>query len=187
MKLKNYLLLTTLIASPTWATIHINEIMVRNSSFKVNEDFNFAGWAELYNSGNDTVDVSNYFFSDSESDIYKWQNRANNIQIPPKGFAIFYFDEEDKTNHANFKLDSEGGTLILSDASGHLVDKVTYPKPFRNASYGRVQDGGNKLSHFVTPTMKETNNNAGTADAQTTAPEFSLDGGFYSGSQTVKI
>ena len=186
MKLKNYLLLTTLIASPTWATIHINEIMVRNTSFHYNEDYNFVGWVELYNSGNDTVDVSNYFFSDSESDIYKWQNRAN-IQIPPKDFAIFYFDEEDKTNHANFKLDSDGGTLILSDQSGHLVDKVTYPKPFRNASYGRIQDGGNKLSHFVTPTLKKTNNNAGTADAQTAAPEFSLDGGFYTNSQTVKI
>lgn len=186
MKLKNYLLLTTLIASPTWATIHINEIMVRNTSFHYNEDYNFVGWVELYNSGNDTVDVSNYFFSDSESDIYKWQNRAN-IQIPPKDFAIFYFDEEDKTNHANFKLDSDGGTLILSDQSGHLVDKVTYPKPFRNASYGRIQDGGNKLSHFVTPTLKKTNNNAGTADAQTAAPEFSLDGGFYTSSQTVKI
>lgn len=160
--------------------------MVRNTSFHYNEDYNFVGWVELYNSGNDTVDVSNYFFSDSESDIYKWQNRAN-IQIPPKDFAIFYFDEEDKTNHANFKLDSDGGTLILSDQSGHLVDKVTYPKPFRNASYGRIQDGGNKLSHFVTPTLKKTNNNAGTADAQTAAPEFSLDGGFYTSSQTVKI
>jgi len=187
MKIKNYLLLTAWMAGPAFASIHINEIMVRNSSFHYNEDYNFVGWAELYNSGNDTVDVNNYFFSDSESDIYKWQNRANNIQIPPKGFAIFYFDEEDKTNHANFKLDSEGGTLILSDASGHLVDKVSYPKPFRNASYGRVQDGGDKLAHFVTPTIKATNNNAGTADAQTAAPEFSISGGFYSSSQTVRI
>ena len=187
MKIKNYLLLTAWMAGPAFASIHINEIMVRNSSFHYNEDYNFVGWAELYNSGNDTVDVSNYFFSDSESDIYKWQNRANNIKIPPKGFTIFYFDEEDKTNHANFKLDSDGGTLILSDQGGHVVDKVTYPKPFRNASYGRVQDGGDKLSHFVTPTLKGSNNNAKTATGQTAAPEFSISGGFYTSSQTVKI
>ncbi len=186
MKIKNYLLLSALMAGPAMASVHINEIMVRNSSYHYNEDYNFVGWVELYNSGNEMVDLSNYFFSDSESDIYKWQNRSN-TQIQPKEFAIFYFDEEDKTNHANFKLDSDGGTLILSDQSGHVVDKVTYPKPFRNASYGRIQDGGDKLSHFVTPTIMATNNNAKTADAQTAAPEFSISGGFYTGSQNVRI
>ncbi len=187
MKLKNYLLLTAWMAGPAFASIHINEIMVRNSSFKVNEDFNFVGWVELYNSGDEIVDLSNCFFSDSESDIYKWQNRANNSQIEPKGYAIFYFDEEDKTNHANFKLDSDGGTLILSDQNGRLLDKVTYPKPFRNASYGRTQDGGSNMAHFVTPTMEASNNNSTPATDQTAAPEFSLEGGFYSNAQTVRI
>ena len=173
-------------AGPALASVHINEIMVRNTSFKYNEDYNFVGWVELYNSGDEMVDLSNCFFSDSESNIYKWQSLAN-TQIQPKGYAIFYFDEENKTNHANFKLDSDGGTLILSDQSGRLLDKVTYPKPFRNASYGRTQDGGNEMAHFVTATMGTTNNNAIATMDQTSAPEFSLEGGFYSSAQSVRI
>ena len=64
-------------AGPALASVHINEIMVRNTSFKHNEDYNFVGWVELYNSGDEMVDLSNCFFSDSESNIYKWQSLAN--------------------------------------------------------------------------------------------------------------
>lgn len=187
MKKNNILLLGALMASQAFASVHINEIMVRNTSFKVNENFNFEGWVELYNSGAEAVDLRNCFFSNSESDIYKWQNKSNDCRIEPKGYKIFYFDELDKNNHASFKLDSDGGILILLDESGKKLDQVNYPKPFRNASYGRTEDGGNTLAYFTTPTMNATNNGTKTANAQTAAPEFSIEGGFYAGSQSVRI
>lgn len=187
MKKNNILLIGALLASEAFASVHINEIMVRNTSFKVNENYNFEGWVELYNSGAEAVDLRECFFSNSESNIYMWQNQSNDCRIQPKGYMIFYFDELNKNNHANFKLDSDGGTLILTDGSGKILDKVTYPKPFRNASYGRTEDGGSKLAYFTTPTMNATNNGTTTAMMQTAAPEFSVAGGFYSGSQSVRI
>ena len=187
MKTRNYLLLLTLMAGQAYGSIHINEIMVRNTSFKINENYNFEGWVELYNSGAEAVDLSNCFFAKSTSDIYLWQNKSTNSIIQPKGYAIFYFDELDKTNHASFKLDSDGGTLILSDASGQLLDKVTYPKPFRNASYGRAEDGGSEMGFLLTPTMEATNNGSKITEYQTKAPVFSKEGGFYSGAQSISI
>lgn len=187
MKTRNYILLLTLMAGQAYGSIHINEIMVRNTSFKINENYNFEGWVELYNSGAEAVDLSNCFFAKSTSDIYLWQNKSTNSIIQPKGYAIFYFDELDKTNHASFKLDSDGGTLILSDASGQLLDKVTYPKPFRNASYGRAEDGGSEMGFLLTPTMEATNNGSKITEYQTKAPVFSKEGGFYSGAQSISI
>lgn len=186
-KRNNILLLGVLMASQTFASVHINEIMVRNTSFKVNENFNFEGWVELYNSGAEEVDLRNCFFSNSASNIYMWQNQSNDCTIAPKSYVIFYFDELDKGNHASFKLDSDGGTLVLADGSGNILDKVTYPKPYRNASYGRTEDGGNTLSFLTTPTMNESNSNAKAASGQTAAPQFSKAGGFYSGQQTITI
>lgn len=186
-KRNNILLIGALMTTQAFASVHINEMMVRNTSYKVNENYNFEGWVELYNSGAEAVDLRNCFFSNSESNIYLWQNQSNDCRIQPKGYYIFYFDELDKNNHANFKLDSDGGTLILSDESGRVLDKVTYPKPFRNTSYGRTEDGGNTLAFFTEPSMNATNNNSTAARSQTAAPTFSKEGGFYSGNQTISI
>lgn len=187
MKAKKIKLMALLAVSiPLNASVCINEMMVRNASFQVNEDFNFEGWVELYNSGNESVDLSNCFFSDSKTDPYRWQNRKN-IVLQPKGYTIFYFDERDTLNHVGFKLDSDGGELFLSDENGKLLDEVKYPKPFRNASFGRTTDGGDELATFVKPTMEASNDGSKTADVQTSAPTFSITGGFFTSEQSIEI
>lgn len=39
------------------ASVIINEIMPKNISFHINSNFNFEGWIELYNNGNEDVDM----------------------------------------------------------------------------------------------------------------------------------
>lgn len=68
-----------------YSSIHINEIMVKNVSNHVNENFNFEGWVELYNSGAESVDLSNYFFSDDPSNIYQWQYEGDTQIAYPFG------------------------------------------------------------------------------------------------------
>lgn len=174
------------LASTANASILINEMMVRNASAIINEDYNFEGWVELYNSGAENVDISRCFFSDSEKNPTRWQSKAN-TNIGPGQFATFYFDELDKGNHANFKLDSDGGVLLLTDENGNLLDKITYPKTFRNTSYGRTEDGGSTFGHLLTPTMGSSNAESAVSKVQTKAPAFSQTGGFYNGNQSVSI
>ncbi len=179
------ILLGTSFAVSASAATHINEIMVRNSSAIINEDFNFEGWVEIYNSGDESVDLSNCYFSNTDDDHFMWKNQDSTV-IGPKEFAIFYFDEIDDANHANFKLDCDGGVIILSDAKGNEIDRLNYPKTYRNISYGRTTDGGEKLGHFLNFSMGKSNNSA-VADVQTKAPSFSKAGGFYNGEQSVAI
>ncbi|MCQ2192875.1 MAG: CotH kinase family protein [Paludibacteraceae bacterium] len=185
----NYILLCGLLGASvplaSNAAVQINEIMVRNSSAIINENYNFEGWVELYNSGDENVNLSRYFFSGNEDDHFQWQNKAN-TNIGPKQYAVFYFDELDKDNHANFKLDCDGGVLILSDERGNEIDRITYPKTYRNTSYGRTQDGAETFGHFLTATMGKANAGA-VAKSQSKAPVFSQSGGFYNGNQSITI
>lgn len=169
-----------------FSSVHINEMMVKNVSSHINKEFNFEGWVELYNSGPDSVDLSNCFFSESSSDPTMWQYEGDMI-MAPNSYAVFYFDELDTLNHVGFKLDSDGGRLYLNDASGELVDVVSYPEPLRNVSYGRVNDGEEKFGFFLTSTMLASNNGVAVAQGQTVAPVFSLEGGVYNAPIAVEI
>lgn len=169
-----------------YSSIHINEIMVKNVSNHVNENFNFEGWVELYNSGAESVDLSNYFFSDDPSNIYQWQYEGD-TQIAPKGYAIFYFDELDTLNHVGFKLDSDGGALYLVDSEGNIADIVNYPEPLRNTSYGRTIDGGDEMAFLLSSTRLASNNGVAVATKQTAVPTFSHVAGFYNSTISVQI
>ncbi len=186
MKFKLLPLFALFVIFPTYASVVINEIMVRNVSFKVDDKFNFSGWVELYNSGAEVVDLSRCFFSNDLENQYLWQNQSN-VEIQPGSYAIFYFDELNSANHASFKLDSDGGTLCLSDGNGNILDIVDYPKPYRNSSYGRVRDGEDSFTFFQTPSFQTSNNLSQIADKQTSMPQFSVKGGFFSSPQTVTI
>ncbi|HQJ89207.1 MAG TPA: hypothetical protein PLB70_01170, partial [Paludibacteraceae bacterium] len=70
-------------------------MMVKNVSSHLNEDFNYEGWVELYNSGAESVDLSSCFFSDNANDLEKWQNGLGTLTLAPGAFTVFYFDELD--------------------------------------------------------------------------------------------
>lgn len=165
--------------------IYINEIMAKNASAVINENYNFEGWVEIYNSGDESFDLSKCYFASSDNDIFEWENKDSTV-IAPKGYAVFYFDELDVNNHTSFKLDTDGGTLILSDANGNELDRMNYAKGYRNTSYGRITDGGEALGYFLTSTMGASNSGT-VATTQTKAPTFSEVGGFYNSGVNVSV
>ena len=70
-------------------SIFINEIMVKNVSNHVNGNFNFEGWVELYNSGAETVNLSNYHFSEDQGNPLLWQYQGDmDIALNGTGGAI---------------------------------------------------------------------------------------------------
>ncbi len=168
------------------AAVFINELMPKNLSSVINEDFNFEGWAELYNSGTQSVDISNYYFSDDLGNLLKWQIKTDGL-LEPGQFVVIYFDELDKENHASFKLKTENGVLYLSDKQENRIDRLSYIISKRNISYGRMTDGGSKLVFFFNATPGKSNNGEASTLEQASIPVFSLPAGFYTTTQQVTI
>ena len=162
----------------------INELMPRNVSYWMNERYDFAGWVEVKNVSDSPVHVSDLFFSDG---IQSWQCEQDSV-VMPQGYFVFYFDEIGESNHANFKLEPEGGSLYLYDVqSGNLLDEVIYPEIYRNVSYGRLEKENDTWGYLREASIGETNENTFFVDRQTEMPQFSLAPGFYDSEVDVEI
>lgn len=185
------------------ASVIINELMPKNVSFVMDDKLQYSGWAELYNSGAEAVDISLYFLSDRAYKPTKWQFEsatpttdedgdpveAEPLIIGPGEYLLVYLDEAESFTplHANFKLDTEKGAIFLSDETGTIIDEMTYDTTYRNTSFGRLTDGNVLTGTIDIPTPGRSNDGCKFLTKQTEAPTFSLAAGFYEGDQKVTI
>ncbi|MCX6274594.1 MAG: CotH kinase family protein [Bacteroidetes bacterium] len=89
--------------------------------------------------------------------------------------------------HASFKLSQSGETVYLTNPSGGIVDQIAVPALNLDNSYGRNTDAENLWKYFGTATPDTTNNMSAGYNGYATIPLFSLQGGFYSGTQTLTL
>ncbi len=156
----------------------INEIMASNRNTIQDEDGDAPDWIELYNGGAQAVDLSGYSLSDDTLNVRKWTVNAGSIQAGDYKM-VFASDKDRRTDilHANFKLSASGETLLLSDPSGTVIDRIGIPASATDISYGRTADGG-AVWGFQSPTPESGNTGRlieGTADPIV----LSHTGGFY--------
>lgn len=177
---KNFLFFLYLLFSfSLLAQLKINELMPKNISAVRDAYTNYSMWVEVYNASDREINLADYFFSDNPKSPGKWNPDAQTISA--RGFALLWFEREDRIGHANFKLETEGGELYLFNRSGLLVDEVYYPPQYRNVSYGRTGDGENNWDYFVAASPGASNSEGIAAIARCPNPEFKLSSGFYSG------
>jgi len=88
--------------------------------------------------------------------------------------------------HTNFKLDSGGESIFLTDSSGNKVDEITFGFLPTGLSYGRKPDGGTTWYYFQTPTPKTSNTTVGVSQVAE-PPQFSRAAGFYYNPLSVTI
>ena len=182
------------------ASIVINELMSKNVSFKTDDRFQFSGWAELYNNGAETVDISLYFFSEDRLSPTQWQMVApdNKLEIKPGEYVVVYFDETEQPDsdddesdpiplHADFKLDAKNGCLYLANESGKVIDEMCYDTAYRNISYGRLVDGEETLGYMTQPTPWAANVSSSVATVKTATPKFSIAPGFYTENLSLEL
>ncbi len=146
----------------------------------MDDAYNFSMWVEIYNAGNYSLNQAAYYFTDDISIPRKWQPTSHVIEAGK--FSILYFEREERYGHSNFKLDPDGGVLYLMDAFNKVIDQVNYPKQFRNASYGRIVDGGIDFGFFSDASPGASNNNKLSCTEQCPKPIFTVQGGLYTGS-----
>jgi len=184
--------------------LFINEIMASNlSTFPDMVDFgDFSDWIEIYNDELTPVDISGFYISDDYALPTKWQFPTNTI-IPAKGYYLVWADGSNdvpgktyirewwpnniqyttKWCHTNFKLNKGGDGVGLYDATGAVIDTLSFSFQTTDVSFGRQPDGSANVVSFGESTPLASNTTSGYSTSQASSDViFSYPGGFYSSS-----
>jgi hypothetical protein len=145
--------------------LKVNEFMAANVSCCPDTDGGteeFDDWIEIYNAGDQPVDVGGMYLSDDKSNPFNFKIPDDHpalTTIPAHGFIIFWADEvqEQGPLHASFKLSVDGEDVGIYYIDGREIDAYTFGIQEQNKSFGRTSDGGGTWQKFDTPTPALTN------------------------------
>ncbi len=141
---------------PPTPVVKLNEIYSRGSV--ENPD-----WVELYNTSAAEVNIGGFKIYDSggQSGSKPKMEFATGTTIPANGFIVIVVDDAATANPtgSSFGLSSGGEELWLEDASGNVIDNVTFPALEEEQSYGRYPDGDSNWQILEIVTRGAANNN----------------------------
>ena len=138
--------------------VRINEVSAAND-VAVNEYIKRNDWIELFNTTADDIDVAGMYLSDDPDNPMKWAISGPQTLIPAFGHLVVWCDKLDAISqlHAPFKLDADGGSVVLSAADGSWSDRLDYPAHDGNSTIGRYPDGAHAIYFMPRPTIGKTN------------------------------
>lgn len=172
--------------------IVINEFMASNSSFVPDPQNELDDWIELYNGGDEAIDVGGMYLTNKLSNPTKWQipdDIPYLTTIPSHGYLWIWADEDVNESpglHAGFTLDLEGDKIGLFDSDGStLVDSISFGRQSSDVSFGRYPDGWHQWRFFGTPTPRARNEGAYLGEVE--EPQFSHKRGFYSSDSPILV
>ncbi|MDZ7332890.1 MAG: CotH kinase family protein [candidate division KSB1 bacterium] len=79
----------------------INEVMASNGATIRDEDGDTPDWIELYNRGQQPIDLNGFGLSDDATAPYKWTFPA--ISLPPNQFLLVFASNKDRRNWLNWE------------------------------------------------------------------------------------
>lgn len=166
----------------------INELMASNAGEVMSPAINFDSWIELYNPGDQAVNLGGMYLSYDSDDLTMWQMPDNMGTIPAKGFKVIWLGSNDiKSEQAPFKLLCDGATIYLSDNKGQLITSQTYPEALSHCAWARKTDGGDEWGWTAEPTPGATNATAVFADKRLHAPVVDQGSQLFTGTLKVKV
>ena len=173
----------------------INELMASNAGQTMSPAMNFDSWIELYNPGETAVDLGGMYLTDAIG--HSWQMPEDMGSVPAKGFKVVWLGSNEITlgmdnvevgkKQATFKLDSDGGTITLTDRNGNLVASENYPTGLSRTSWARKTDGGDEWGWTANPTPGESNATSKFAEKRLAAPVVSEGSKLFTGSFQVSV
>ena len=170
------------------AILVINEVMASNTGEVMSPAINFDSWIEVYNPGEATVNLGGMYLSVDPSNPLAWQMPSNMGSVPAKGFKVIWLGSNDiKSNQAPFKLDCDGGTIVLSDKNGEVITKQNYPEAMSRTAYARKTDGGDEWGWTAIPTPEATNTTAVFAKERLKAPVVDQGSQLFKTSISIKV
>lgn len=142
------LVLARFIFSPVaGAEIRISEVLADNEAGIEDEDGDRQDWLELYNSGDEAVNLGGWWLTDKSSNKTQW--RLPDVTVPAKGMLFVWASGKNRVNpaeplHTSFSLAKGGEYLGLyrpdpTNGLPVLVDELSpgFPALPPDVSYGR--------------------------------------------------
>lgn len=159
--------------------LKINEILASNNAGIIDEYGERSDWIEIYNSGNEPINLQGFFLSDNPEKPLKWV--FPNVSIQGQSFLLVFASEKNSTTselHANFKISMDGEPISLYNTSGVLIDRFDSVQLKPDVSYGRGLTQSNIRYFFTTPTPYLANNTTSYSGILS-EPSLSHESGFY--------
>ncbi len=165
--------------------IVINELMASNNSTIEDPQGQYDDWIEIYNTGQNPINVGNMYLTDDLSVPTKWQfpnNSPSATTINAHGYLLIWADADndaaDSGLHTSFNLSATGDEVGLFDSNGiSLIDSIVFGEQTADISYGRYPDANNNMQLMASPTPGSANH-VGYIDVVADL-EFSRRRGFY--------
>ena len=127
--------------------VRISEVVAENQ-YSLNDGYGEASdWIELRNTGDAPVNLAGYGLSDNPALPMKWVFPSTNL-APHSTLVVFASGRDTPLDpagnlHASFRLDSAGGSVVLTAPDGtNTVDSLPgYPALDTDLAYGRDLEG----------------------------------------------
>ena len=155
-------------------------------------EYNISGWQDILVQGWNVIAIQVHNVSESSSDMtvipflsVEYSNTEEDHYVSPILNDVLS-PQPIGHYHTNFKLDSDGEQLVLSNEAGIIVDSISFPSILTNMSFGLDAESHTNWRYFDLPTPM--NENLGTSYMGfIDPPELNIIGGFYPYGEEVSI
>jgi hypothetical protein len=109
----------------------ISEVMTSNRRTVLDEDRQLSDWIELFNAGDEVVDLKGWSLTDDPKQLTKWVFPESPLGIGD--YLLVFASGKDRRQpgrelHTNFKLDTDGEYLALVQPDGRTISTQFKPK-----------------------------------------------------------
>lgn len=178
-------------------SLFINEIQVANIDQIIDPSFNYGGWIEFYNNSASEISLNGYSLKhiNDQKEIKTAKLKSGHGTIPSHGFLNLWFDHNSIDGNFSseavwqipFKLDADGGTIILLNNNGKEVCRADYPAAIARCSWARTTDGGTTWGMTAEPTPQASNAASTFASQRLEAPQVDIQSTLFSGTITIQV
>ena len=135
----------------------INELLSVNLSSVTDDQGEYEPWIEIYNPGQDTLDLAGWFISNdpSQPEKFRFGFGSNATLVLPGDHRLVWADGQVKQGprHIGFRLAATGSCVYLTKPDAvTLSDSRCYGVLAADASFGRAYDGAPNWIDFSVPT-----------------------------------
>jgi hypothetical protein len=136
----------------------INEFMAKNDGTVTDQDGEYEDWLEIYNNTSSAINLGNVYLSNNISDLLKWRF-PNTTSIAANSVLAIWMDQDTTQSglHANFKLSASGDAIYIFNASGGIVDSLTFGPQSSDISMFRCPDGTGPFAYTLSSTYNQKN------------------------------
>lgn len=141
------------LAADASESIRLSEVLFKNTYSVIDSYGDHSDFAELYNAGEEPVDLGDYYLSDTFDSPLKWQ--CPKVVLGPGEYMLIFLSGKDSTDgefHASFSLSSADDGLQLYRRSTRTYLRIPYQEQVpKNTSVGLTSDGNLVYYKYPTP------------------------------------